>query len=185
MLKDVAIEPFRGDWEGLQAMAHSSWRDEYGIESFPDFYRPDYLRFLFERLKNKDHLIAAYQGDELVSFMANIPQTFALRGQIYRSAYSCLLVTRKNLLRKGLGTAIVQEALKLNKEYRYDFALFTLETGHRSTLMINKLKEAGSPVEHVKKIYVIARILDLDQASYSGEISGQADRGSSSAEANA
>ena len=167
MLEDVSIEPFRGDWEGLQAMAHTSWRDEYGIESFPDLYRPEFLRYLFGSMKEKDHLIAAYQGDELVSFQANLPQTFFLRGQVYRAVYSCLLVTRKKLLRKGLGTAIVQEALKLNKKYEYDFALFTLETSHRSTLMINKLKEAGSPVEHVKKIYVIARVLDLDQASYS------------------
>jgi hypothetical protein len=167
MFEDVTVEPFRGDWEGLQTMAHSSWRDEYGIESFPDLYRPEFMRFLFGRLKENDHLIAAYQGEELVSFLVNLPQTFSLRGQVYRAAYSCLLVTRKKLLRKGLGTAIVQEALKLNKRYKYDFALFTLETGHRSTLMINKLKEAGSPVEHVKKVYVIARILNLDQAAYS------------------
>ncbi len=33
MLSDISIEPFRGDLEGLEAMATSSYRDEYGIES--------------------------------------------------------------------------------------------------------------------------------------------------------
>jgi len=76
MLPSLSIEPFRGNLEELEQMAHSSWRDEYGIESFPNFYRPAFLRFLFDRIKDKDHLIAAYRGDEIVSFLANLPQRF-------------------------------------------------------------------------------------------------------------
>jgi len=163
MLSNISIEPFRGDLEGLQAMAHYSWRDEYGIDSFPDFYRPAFLRFLFDRIEDKRLLIAAYQGDQIVSFLANLPQRFIVRGNSRSAVYSCLMVTRKELLRKGLGQAVIEEALKINKMGKYDFALLTLETGHRSTYMIEKLKAAGSPVEQVKKNYVIARVLDLER----------------------
>ena len=55
-LTELSLEPFRGDFEGLEKMAHSSWRDEYGISSFPNFYRPAFLRYLFGRIKEKDHL---------------------------------------------------------------------------------------------------------------------------------
>ena len=48
---DISIEPFRGNLEGLGKMAHSSWRDEYGISSFPNLYRPAFLRCLFGRLR--------------------------------------------------------------------------------------------------------------------------------------
>ncbi len=76
---DVSIEPFRGDLEGLEKMAHSSWRDEYGVSSFPNLYRPAFLRYLFGRLKQKDHLLAAYRGEEIISFLANLPQNFLSR----------------------------------------------------------------------------------------------------------
>jgi len=162
-LPGISIEPFRGDYEELQKMAHLSWRDEYGMDSFPNFYRPEFLRFLFERKSKKPFLLAAYRGNEIVSFLANLSQSFNLRGKMCRAVYSCLMVTRKEWLRKGLGNAIIQEALKNNKELNCDFALLTLEPGHRSTHMINKLKESGSPVEFVKKNHVIARILDYDR----------------------
>lgn len=167
MLSNISIEPFRGDLAGLQAMAHFSWRDEYGIDSFPDFYRPAFLRFLFDRIKDKNLLIAAYQGDQIVSFLANLPQRFMVRGESCNAVYSCLMVTRKELLRKGLGQAVIEEALKINKMGKYDFSLLTLEAGHRSTYMIEKLKAAGSPVEQVKKNYVLARILDLERVNSS------------------
>lgn len=161
-LKGISIEPFRGDLEGLQAMAHVSWRDEYGIDSFPDIYRPAFLRFLFERIPDKRHLLAAYHGEEIVAFLANLPQKVFLRSINYNAVYSCLLVTRKQWLRRGLGQSLIQEALNLNQDKQYDFAVFALETGHRSSFMVNKLKAAGKPVEYVKKIHVIARILDFN-----------------------
>jgi hypothetical protein len=167
MLSDISIEPFRGDLEGLEAMAVSSYRDEYGLESFPNLYKPEYLKFLFDRIPDKDHLIAAYRGDEIVSFFANLPRTCQFQGKTCRAVLSCLLVTRKEFLRKGLALAVINEGLKLNRKFNYDFALLYLETGHRSTLMIKKLKEAGQPVEWVKRMYVVGRVLDLARVSAS------------------
>ncbi len=163
MLSDISIEPFRGDLEELERMAHSSWRDEYGIESFPNYYRPAFLKFLFDRIQDKTHLIAAYRGNEIVSFIANLPQRFHFQGKIYRAVYTCLMVTRKELLRQGIARTLVNEALRLNQFYNYDFSLLTLEKGHRSTYFIKKLEEKGHPVEWVKRSYVIARVLDLDR----------------------
>jgi hypothetical protein len=163
-LTELSLEPFRGDFEGLEKMAHSSWRDEYGISSFPNFYRPAFLRYLFGRIKEKDHLIAAYRGAEIVSFLGNIPHTFQFRGRTYRGLWSGLLVTRKDLLRQGHAVAIIKEALRVNRKYSYDFALTTFESGHRSTLMLRKLQAEGNRVEWMKRLRVIARILDLRRA---------------------
>lgn len=167
MFSDISIEPFRGNLESLEEMALFSWRDEYGIASFPNLYRPAFLRFLFDRIQDKKLLIAAYQGDEVVSFFANLPRRFHFQGRTYNAVLSCLLVTRRALLRQGLALAIINEALKLNKNFNYDFALLYLETGHRSTLMVKKLEEAGHPVEWIKRMYVVARVLDLARVSAS------------------
>ena len=132
MIPGINIETFRGDLEGLEKMAHSAWRDEYGIESFPNLYRPEFLRFVFDRIQDKNHLIAAYRGDEIVSFMANLPRRYSIDGKIYNGVYTCLLVTRKELLRQGIAKALIAKALELNKEMQYDLSIFALEKGHRS-----------------------------------------------------
>jgi hypothetical protein len=79
-------------------------------------------------------------------------------------------VTRKDLLRKGLGLALIEEGLKLNRKMNYDFALMTLEKGHRSTLMVHKLEKKGHPIESVKKLSVLARVLDLDRVFASEKV---------------
>lgn len=163
----VSIEPFRGDLEGLEKMAHSSWRDEYGVSSFPNLYRPAFLRYLFGRLKQKDHLLAAYRGEEIISFLANLPHTFHFQGKICRGILSCLLVTRREWLRQGLALTTINEGLRLNQKYKYDFSLATFETGHRSTLMVKKLQAEGQRLEWMKRLNVVARILDLRRVAAS------------------
>jgi len=160
-LAGISIEPFRGDYQALEQMTFAAWRDEYGMASFPNLYQPAYLKFLFEPVADKRHLIAAYRGNEIISFFANLPRRYCFQGQNYRGVLSCLLVTRREFLRQGLALSIIDEALKLNQSLNYDFALLYLETGHRSTLMMEKLKQAGQPVQWVKKMYVLGRVLDL------------------------
>ncbi len=43
MPEGVSIETFKGDYEGLERMAHASRRDGYGAASFPNFHRPEFL----------------------------------------------------------------------------------------------------------------------------------------------
>jgi len=171
-LTGISLEPFRGDYEALERMAHASWRDEYGAASFPNLYKPAFLKYLFDRIKDRDLLVAAYRGNEIAGFLANIPQRFHFQGNIYQAAYSCLLVSRKEFLRQGLATALIEDALRLNKKYHFDFALLSLETGHRSTKLIEKMEAAGHPVERVKGWGVIARILDLERAAASEGLKG-------------
>jgi hypothetical protein len=170
MIPGISIEAFRGDLEGLEKMAHSAWRDEYGIESFPNLYRPAFLEFLFDRIEDNKHLIAAYRGDEIVSFMANLPRRFSIEGKMYKGVYSCLLVTRKELLRQGIAQALIDRALELNTEAQYDIATYALEKGHRSTQLVKKLEATGNPVFWLKRNAVIARILDLDRVAASEEL---------------
>jgi GNAT superfamily N-acetyltransferase len=161
MISGIDIEAFRGDLEGLEKMAHSAWRDEYGIESFPNLYRPEFLKFLFDRIEDKNHLIAAYRGDEIVSFLANLPRCFSIDGKIYRGVYSCLLVTRKEFLRQGIAQALIDKVLELNKRAEYDLSIFALEKGHRSTQLVKKLEATGHPVHWLKRNSVIARVFDI------------------------
>lgn len=170
MISGISIEPFRGDLEALQRMALSSWRDEYGVSSFPNLYKPAFLKFLIDGVPDKRHFIAAYRGDEIVSFFASLPRRFHFEGRIYRAVLCCLLVTRKEMLRRGLAKAIIGEALKLNREFQYDFALLYLEKGHRSSLMVKNLQQAGHPVEWIKRMHVIARVLDLGRVKASEEL---------------
>jgi len=160
---EFSIEPFRGDFEALERMAHASWRDEYGDASFPNFYRPEFLHYLFDRLPadKRDHLVAAYRGEEIAGFLANLPQRFHFRGREFRATYSCLLVTRREFLRRGVALALVRKALETNQKYRYDFALLTLEAGHRSTKMMDKLRAEGERLEWVRKSGVLGRVLNL------------------------
>jgi GNAT superfamily N-acetyltransferase len=155
-------------------MAHASWRDEYGQASFPNFYRPAFLRYLFDRIpaSKKDHLGAAYKGGEIVAFLANLPQKFHLRGHVYSAIYSCLLVVRKEYLRQGIALDLIRAAVEGNKKYNYDFSLLTLETGHRSTLMMDKLRAEGNRIERIRKSGVMARILDLDRVDASEDLKG-------------
>jgi GNAT superfamily N-acetyltransferase len=168
-LEGVSVETFRGDLEGLEKMAHASWRDEYGAASFPNFYRPAFLHYLFDRIPEgkRDHLLAAYKGGEIVAFLANLPQRFHFRGGLYGAVYSCLLVVGKDYLRRGLALEIIRAAVERNKRHGYDFSLLTLEKGHRSTLMMEKLAAEGHRIERIRKSGVMARILDLGRVDAS------------------
>jgi len=164
-LEGVSIETFRGDYGGLERMAHASWRDEYGQASFPNFYRPAFLHYLFDRIPEdrRDLLLGAYKDGEIVAFLANLPEKFHCRGKIFEGVYSCLLVVRKEYLRRGLALEIIRAAVDLNKKYGFDFSLLTLETGHRSTLMMNKFVAEGQRIERIRKSGVMARVLDLER----------------------
>lgn len=174
-LEGLSIGPFRGDYEGLERMAHASWRDEYGQASFPNFYRPAFLHYLFDRIPEdrRDLLSGAHKNGEIVAFLANLPEKFHFEGKIYNAVYSCLLVVRKEYLRQGLALDLIRAAVALNgKKYGFDFSLLTLETGHRSTLMMNKLIAEGNRIESVRKSGVMARILDLDRVDASEGLKG-------------
>jgi len=173
-IEGVSIEAFRGDFEGLERMAHASWRDEYGQASFPNFYRPAFLHYLFDRIPEdrRDMLLAAYKDGEIVAFLANLPEKFHFQGKIYSAVYSCLLVVRKEHLRRGLALEIIRTAVALNKKYAVDFSLLTLETGHRSTLMMNKFIAEGHRIERIRKSGVMARVLDLDRVDAAEGLKG-------------
>lgn len=171
-MEGISIENFRGDAEALERMAHTAWRDEYGLDSYPNLYRPDYLAYLLSGLDDPRLGLAAYRGEEIVGFLLNLPRRMALRGREFKAALSCLLVVRREFFRKGLAQAMIQEALARNRELQYDFTLFYLETGHRSSRLFQKLRAGGSPLERVKRMHVIGRVLDLPAVQASEKVKG-------------
>jgi len=173
-LEGVSIETFRGDHEGLERMAHASWRDEYGAASFPNFYRPAFIRYLTDRIPagKRDLLLGAYRDGEIVGFLANLPQKFHFQGTVRNAVYSCLLVVRREYLRKGIALDIIRTAVGLNRKHGFDFSLLTLETGHRSTAMIEKLAAEGHRIERIRRSGVMTRVLDLGRVDASEGLKG-------------
>ncbi len=170
MSDEVKLEPFRSTYEQLQRIAHIAWRDEYGISSFPDLYRPAYLEYLLKPITDPELIIGGYLGDELVCFFANLPRNYSLRGQKISGILSCLLFTRREFLRKGIAIRMIKEAEKLNKKFHFDCSLLYLETGHGSRRLFTKLIEQGNPVEKIKTMSVFGRILDLERAAKSEKL---------------
>lgn len=160
-MSDCTIEDFRGDAEALERMAHTAWRDEYALDSYPNLYKPEYLAYLMAGVPDPSMVMAAYRGDEIVGFLLNLPRRMVLDGREYKAALTCLLVVRKEYFRQGLAQAMIAEGLKRNQRLKFDFTLFYLETGHRSSRLFRKLAAEGRPIEKVKRMHVIARILDL------------------------
>ncbi len=160
-MKDPTIENFRGDAQALERMAHAAWRDEYEVDSYPNLYRPDYLKYLMQPVDDPRLAIAAYAGDEIVGFLLNLPRVMQMDGQSYRAALTCLMVVRKRFFRQGLAQRMITEALTRNQELKFDFTLFYLETGHASSKLFAKLQAAGMPISRLKRMHVIARVLDL------------------------
>lgn len=159
----TSFEPFRGDVAELEQMALTSYRDEYQLESYINNYTAQRFDYLFGALKERDHLLAAYEDGKLLAFTAMIPRRYHFRGEIYRALLGCLMVTRKEAHRHGLAIGVGMKALELFEKYHYDFALAFLDSGHRSSQMIKKLKAAGNHIHRVKRMAAIFRALDLDQ----------------------
>lgn len=171
-MHDISLDNWDGDAEALEKMAHTAWRDEYEIDSYPNLYRPDYLAYLMRNLDDPRLAMAAYQDGEIVGFLLNLPRTMALDGREYRAALSCLLVVRKQAFRQGVAKALVEEGLRRNRELKLDFTLFYLETGHRSSKLFAMLQSRGRPIFQVKRMHVIGRVLDLDRIRASENVKG-------------
>lgn len=157
----TSFEPFRGEVQELEEMALGSYRDEYQLESYINNYTPHRFDYLFGHLEQRDHLLAAYENGRLMAFTALIPRRYSLRGEICRGLLGCLLVTRKEAHRHGLAIGLGMKALELFEKYRYDFALAFLDSGHRSSQMIKKLRAAGNHIHELKRMAAIFRALDL------------------------
>ncbi len=116
-MSDVTIETFRGDAEALQAMAHAAWLDEYGADSYPNLYRPEYVAYLLGLAGNPELAIAAYQDDRPIGFVLNLPRRVVLRGEEKRAALSCSLVVSRECLRRGVAKAMIAEGLARNRRF--------------------------------------------------------------------
>jgi len=169
-MEGIVIKEFNGDAQALERMARLAWRDEYGLDSYPNLYKPAYLDYLMSGVFDPGLAIAAYRGEDILGFLLNLPRKMVLDGRTYKAALTCLLVVRKEAFRKGLAQAMIQEGLKRNEKFGFDFTLFYLETGHRSSKLFKKLAAAGYPIERVKRMHVIARVLDFEAIKQSENI---------------
>lgn len=160
----IEITNFNGDIECVADMAQEAWRFEYGKAAYPNLYRKELLRYYLAGTPLRHHT-AAYDGQRLVGFLANLARTYSLKGRICRGGLSCLLFTHRDYMRKGLAMQVIEKAVEINKEEGYvDFSLGYLDRGHKSTYMVNKFSRRYT-IQCVKEMYAISRIIDLPRMS--------------------
>jgi Acetyltransferase (GNAT) domain len=169
---DIEIKSFDGNLQALSDMAHQSWFEEYGISTWPDLYKPQLSAHFFSGITDPRYLVGAYDGDRLVAFIANLPRSYRLNGRNYHGVMSCMLVGHKEYRRKHIVIDLIGECLRRNKEIGCDFALMTLESGHRSSIMLDKHFAGNNRLETLKKMYPIACPLDLDRMANSEGLKG-------------
>ncbi|MBN1944664.1 MAG: GNAT family N-acetyltransferase [Bradymonadales bacterium] len=158
----IEFRDFDGDLEALRAMASDSWFSEYGIQTWPDLYKPDLARHYFAEVSDPRYLVGAYDGDRLVAFVANLPRTYRLKGKTYQAAQSCMLVGHKDYRRRHLALDLIAECLRRNQEIGIDLALLTLERKHASALMFQKHLTGQHHIERVKRMAPVARPIDME-----------------------
>ncbi|MCA9772693.1 MAG: GNAT family N-acetyltransferase [Myxococcales bacterium] len=157
----VEYRTWDGDFKALHDLAARSWREEYRAGSYPDLYDPALLRMHLRSVEPRGLLIGAYRGTELLGFVANLPRLYLVGGRPYRGVLACLLTTHPDFRREGFAKGLIEEALRRNKEYAFDFALLYLERGHRSSHLFRGLAAEGHAIGRVKRMFAIGRILDL------------------------
>ncbi|MBW1807925.1 MAG: GNAT family N-acetyltransferase [Deltaproteobacteria bacterium] len=157
----IEYRDFDGNVEALGAMAADSWNEEYGINTWPDLYRPDLARHFFSCVDDPRYLVGAYDGIKLVAFIANLPRTYRFQGQRYKGALSCMLVGHKEYRRQGIIIKMIKECLLRNEDLGCDFTLLTLEKKHRSAFIFDKHLKPNHRIELIKTLHPVTRPIDL------------------------
>jgi hypothetical protein len=156
----IEIRDFDGNLEALSAMSRDSWLEEYGQDTWPDLYQPKLTRHFFADVPDPRFLIGAYDGAELVAFVANLPRNYRFNGEIYKGVASCMMVARKEY--RGAAVYLIAECLRRNQEFGADFALMTLEKKHRSWLMFEEYLKPRSRIKVIKKLHTIVHPVDFE-----------------------
>jgi GNAT superfamily N-acetyltransferase len=169
---EIEYRDFDGDLEALAAMARESWFEEYGVATWPDLYQPALSRHYFADVDDPRFLVGAYDGGRLVAFVANLPRPYRFNGKRYRGVMSCMLVGHRDYRRRGLARGLIAECLRRNEEVGCDFALMTLEKKHRSALLFEKHMKPHHRIEVMKRMYPIARPVDLEKLMESENLKG-------------
>jgi len=167
----IELRNFDGDLKALSAMAQESWFEEYGLSTWPDLYKPELAAHFFADVGDPRFLIGAYDGSRLVAFTANLPRIFRLNGKTFKAVMACLLVGHKDYRGRHIALDLISECLRRNEEIGCDFALMTLEAGHRSALMFEKHLKTHHRIERLKKMYPIVRPISIDRLAASEGLS--------------
>ena len=137
----IEIRPYNGDLEALRRLAYHSWMAEYSSHagsSWPDLYTTVLSRYYFESGEDPHLLVGAYLDSELVGFLANLPRQYRFRGRQYKGMVSGLLAIHPEV--PGAIGLMLAACLQGNRAYEIDLSLFTLEKGHKTLRLANKLR---------------------------------------------
>jgi len=155
----IELRTFDGDLDALAAMAYETLFSEYGDTSWRDLNQPEVARLVLADVPDPRFLIGAYDGSQLVGFVANLPRRYRFNGQSYLGVYSTMLAARKGY--QGVAALLMAECLRRHQEFEADLALFTLQKGTRAAHMFAKMLGHRYRIEHVRTMYALARVIDL------------------------
>ena len=160
-MSKIELRDFDGNLAALPAMAYDMMVEEYGQATWLDWNRPEITRHFFADVPDPRFLIGAYDGPQLVAFIANLPRTYRLNGQTYRGVASVMMAARKDY--RGAAAYLISECLHRNAEFGADFAFFTMEKGNRTWSLFEQALKPRYRIERLKRLSLIARAINLEK----------------------
>ncbi len=168
---ELTIKTFDSDIVELYAMMDEAWARDYKKEPRLD-YTPEFLRWHFDAPStDKELLVGAYHGNEIVGFGSSFHRSMSLRDRPLRTTLSTFFTAHAGYRRQGIGWKLVEERLRRNRDKGYQCTFVYLQEGHASEPLYLRLgKEKGIKVQLVYKCPLRVRILDSSKLSRKGKV---------------
>jgi RimJ/RimL family protein N-acetyltransferase len=113
---------------------------EPNVEQGEKSYDPEHMKILLGYFFDKNQVITAYQGGEIIGATFGSTQTFFIEDDVAKGCYLDLTVVKVSLQKQGIGTKLIQKMLEKLKNDDYDFAFaFPLKSNKPAQAIAKKL----------------------------------------------
>lgn len=114
----IEIRPFEGDAEELAAFTRRVWRQSYEGQMLTPLWSKEFMeRDLLADGRNRDFLIAAYDGTRLVGSHPAKPITVRLHGQEVPATWASFLSVDPEYRRRGVALKLQAEYVRKHREH--------------------------------------------------------------------
>ncbi len=164
----MEIRTYEGSEHELADFVCGAWRNLYGGRMAIPLWTPEYFAWQvdFEDPVSRNHLIAAYDGSQLVGTILGIPFEFRTNGQTWSGTQGSWLSVHPDYLRRGLGSQMRQEMLQRHSDEGRLAQVGFVFYGSRRSLAPSfwkKQRELGTTILRRAGFWV--RVLDADRAA--------------------
>lgn len=158
----IEIRPFEGSIDELQAFITSVWRSTYK-GNFPlPLWTSDYFQWHFPLTsqEQRDLIVCAYDGTELVGTMPCFPVTYNVQGEAVPGTQSSWFSVAASHRRLGVGRQILKQVVQTHLGMEREACVGFKFIGSRISIGPRFWKAH----ENLQQVGFMARILDYDKA---------------------